>query len=901
MNNDMPNAIKRLGLPVLFVFCLLLAPALASNASRNHTPDPSWTFHTSFNDRPRRIIDTPDAVWLFCFQQPYFGPNSNGKATYNNGFVFVNGGLFRLDKANPEAGWQDMAKQVTFSGLDMRLLTVDPLNGDIAVAYEDGGIDLVTASGRTYYFDDLKDSAMPYAQQCNSLAFDTSSRTLWAATGQGWISIDANARKVIRTADWDKKVQDVRPLGSRTVAIIDSRICVAAPGTDTRRIQAFADVATLNDGISGKPSVLMPLTESHFAYVSSNGVIYLASLDDNSGTWKRTQLANMSGCTETDVTKIVATNLDHTCLQTRDGWYVATASKACFISRGADASSAPSAKTVNLPSGLRFYSSSWDGSSFWLYKHPGKIVNYDYDGSAWSACKSETRPDCPLMAGDMYFLHSPKHGLISMNYEGGNQIGNNSQRFGPSPALYKDGKWRNICSLYNPPYIADGNVVLTNNLYTSSVFRFPVSDPVGISIDPVNPDIVHVGSYWDGTASINMEDPRRMPVICSTTGNFHREWPFFNAFWAGTWAANSTMRVLGTDDEDNLWFMRSANYEPNSNESSYWLYWWTPEARRQALEESDPSKCGEWNSIRVDIGYQPGYYCYGYMCMHPANKGKFIMMPNEANRTYDRRRLIIYDTRNTPADTSDDTLVWGDQWLLEPDGGTDKLHYANSFTEDPVTGEIYIFTTYETYVIDPSRPLDGNRIRVRTLALPSDEGRTKALSPLPASAGCIDPYGRLWIASSTSGVIGLSADRKKVIAHYHTGNSPLPDDVVRGIGWNPETESLFVSTLLGIVEIKVDDAMQAVGNSPAAMRAFPETVTGNFTGTVAIHNVPPHAVLAVTDRDGRMVAPLPAPESGTTHWDLTDSEGRLVPTGTYRIGDVLDQADVRQITITVNR
>ncbi len=61
-----------------------------------------------------------------------------------------------------------------------------------------------------------------------------------------------------------------------------------------------------------------------------------------------------------------------------------------------------------------------------------------------------------------------------------------------------------------------------------------------------------------------------------------------------------------------------------------------------------------------------------------------------------------------------------------------------------------------------------------------------------------DEYNRAWIGTQSDGIIGLSADRKNIIAHYTTKEFPLPHDRVMHLGWNPEDKTLWISTHDGI-------------------------------------------------------------------------------------------------------
>lgn len=882
--------------PALSAACAILL-SISAAASSPHGGHPDWTLHTSFENLPRRIVETPKSVYQFGHQTPYYATG------YNKLYTVLTGGIFKYDKANPAAGLQDLAATVPFSGTDMMCFNVDPQSEAMCVAYTDGGIDVVRPNGKLQYLDVLKRREGPRATQVNNVSFQPGGNAAWVSTAQGFLKIDPANAEVTADALWTSQVQDIASVGEATAAVIDGTLRIAPAGKDITRLDSYVAATGLPSNFSGAPQLLMPLDDNHFGIVSTGGSIALATLKDGKWTFKLlvTDTAILQPYNK-DVSRIACHRLDHTVQQTATGWYVSSAAKAYLLDRGADSSAEPVFATQTLATGNTMYSSSWDKVSFWFYRERGRLVNMSYNGSAWSGFNATLRVTGPMMARDMAFMYSPEHGLIMVNQETGPVTPYNYHRFGPKPIAFKNSQWHRLDALTNQPYILEqpGSEAMATN-FNKGDFRFPVTDPVGACLDPVNPDILHIGSYWDGAAAMNIDDPRKLPIISSGPNNWHKDWPYLDTFENGTWSNYQGIYMLGGDSQGNVWALRNGNYSGTDPKSTVYLCYWTPEARLAGIEAQDPSLCSKWKEIKVNMGYNSGFYISGYICRHPANEGLFIICPATGTDSSGQRHIYIYDTNNTPGDTSDDSIK--DVMYFSVDGisATMGMNYMTQVLEDPATGEVVFMNATDTFIFNPRDPVVNNSLKAKTLIVPTESGFNRLFTPLYANAGCYDSYGRLWIGTNGYGVVGISADRSKLIAAYSTDNSPLPSDKVYGMGWNPDTNSLFISTDSGIAEVRVDSQIANAEISEEAPVAVPGYVTSEFTGTVAIHNVPEGTLLRVTDHNGRETAVLPVPECGVTHWNLLDSEGRMVPTGRYTVSDCLPHGKFIPITIPVTR
>ncbi|MDE7403369.1 MAG: hypothetical protein K2M87_08170 [Muribaculaceae bacterium] len=881
----------------LAIGATIMFQPVAAIASSPSKLDSNWTLHTAFDESARKVIDTPDAVYFFVYQHPYYKNLNYGKEVMKE-YSNPSTGIFRVDKNTPGAKIEDIGREINLSGRDVLMLEINPYTGLMAAAYPDGGIDIISAERNVTYFDALKHRSMPFAFQINNIHLDNSTNKLWVACGNGYLRIDTKKLNIDINADWDSSVKSIVESGNTVFAIIDGVLNEYVAGLDLHRRDAFKPMTGAMTGVTGNPTRILPYGNDMIVYLTEQGEIVLATR--TSTGWSTTMLAKDSALLQpvSDSSVVLVDRTDHGPVQTSKGWWIGGNQVAYSIE--ADENGVPGVHKIQN-SNLTRYSSSWDYNYLWTYRPRGRFSKFAFPDYTVTDLIENHRPDwMPEMCGAMMFEYSPKHGLIAVNYEGGAEIKNPNNKFGSHPCAYKNGQWRRLSSFYNPPYIIDTNPTLAAD-YNAKAVRFPCSDPTGISLDPINDDILHISSCWDGVASINIADPRKLPVISTSKTNYHSLWPFHTdaSLWAGTWNNSSNMKMLGVDDDDNLWMLRCGSLKSGIT-TNYYLYFWPAEARRAALENSDPTLAGDWHSIEIPLGHTLGFHALGYMCKHPRNKGLFIITP-QGQDINGLRSIYVYDTKNTPYDTSDDTIEKFQRIESAVTGAAEAFNYTHDFAEDPVTGEVILATGSDVLIFDPRAEVVDTKMPGKMLTFDSIDGFEQLPTPMPARSVCFDEYNRLWIGSSDAGVICVSPDRSKVMAHYTTDNSPLPSNEIVGIGWNPDTKSIFVSTRVGIAEVRADEHIAAARTDSTSAFAYPAEVGPDFAGIVAIHNVPDDARLTVIDHNGEVITMLDAAKGGITHWDLTDRNNKMVPTGSYTIKESRTQSHMLPIRLNVVR
>ncbi len=875
---------------IIATICLL-AIAPVAQASRPVAADPNWIFHSSFDNMPRKIIDTPDAVYFFVHQRYY------NTTMYNAYFSVPTGAIFKLDKNNTGAGLQDLHKTIPFSGTDMRFFDVDPETGLMVIAYTDGGIDLITRDGKVTYISDIKNRTFPGSWVINSISFDPTSHNVWIGTGAGFIHISSSTLAPVQSPEWDEAVSDICPVGQKVIAIIGNTICEAPAGTNIARRESYTPIAGVTTAV---PSRLMPLSANHFAYLTTNGSIQLATLAN--GKWTRKQLLAATSTMLQAANSSVADRLEHAVGRTANGYYISGLRTAYLISRPADDSAAPVYTKVTLPTDATLYSASYNTTDYWYYRDRGQFVNLRAaTASTWSAPTAIYQTAAPLSCKDMTFVYSPVAGFIAVNNDTDQRSGDGSEKFPTLPAAYRNGKWVNLSPVYNTPYLIEEHPEYAAT-YKSLLNRFPQRDPRGFCIDPLFPEIAHMGSTWYGLTAINLLDPKKYPIMNVTPGDNLAKLPARTEIPKSTWGTNTSLSCAGFDADNILWMIRSNAVSPDyAQKTNYTLFYWTPEARRETLLNSDPALGDKWKTIELKSNLCGEFWIWSQALVHPSNRNKLAFAVHGSLSDGSGRPVFIFDHNGTLDDTSDDKLVRFSKYIM-PDGEICGMGYMNDLIEDPNTGDIVACTYGGTFIFNPNTPLVNGYMPAEMISVESDFGSGyDFLSPFAASTACFDEYGRLWIAGNAGGVIGMSRDRKEVIAHFTTANSPLPSNYIYGIGWNPETKSLFISTDMGIAEVLVDNKLYNVSAGPQSPFLTPTQVAPDYSGTIAIHSLPAGVSLKVTDKNGLTVTTLPTPEHGVTYWNLLDNAGNRVPTGKYTVTDATGTFSVTPMTVVVTQ
>jgi hypothetical protein len=144
----------------------------------------------------------------------------------------------------------------------------------------------------------------------------------------------------------------------------------------------------------------------------------------------------------------------------------------------------------------------------------------------------------------------------------------------------------------------------------------------------------------------------------------------------------------------------------------------------------------------------------------------------------------------------------------------------------------------------------------------------------------IDGANRKWFGTR-NGIFVQSPDGVTAIDRFDTKNSPLLDNRVDELSFNPETGEMFIVTRGGIQSVKTFTT--GGGRSFSSnVYAYPNPVTPGYTGPIAIKGLMRDSNVKITDMNGRLVYETKA-LGGQAIWDGNDYNGVRASTGVYLV------------------
>lgn len=826
MTADDKNAVSHRGramrklrdfLGAIIALILLSAASICTYAEQ-------WRLHPSFDGQIISICDTPDFVYFLGAKQQY---------EYNSNYAGVlHGILFRYDKQNDELVY--LNSQNLLSGNTVKAIAYNYYDKCLAIAYDDGTIDLLYDSGYKKPIYGLKAADSSLDKIINDFTFDVKSRKIYAASNFGYLIINSNQGEIETSRVFGKKFNSVAKHNDLLILAAEDGLYYGDPNEFN-----LSNFKKMLDG-----EFVQGLTEvgGHLFFVTRKANdLMLHRMDFENG---EPSIATISGDSETSFHR------------GNNSLVTTTASKIRHIDQYG------SYKIYSLPDGYYgSYAASNDGKSFWMTSRRNGFSNLKISGTdgQWTMLKDRFFPNTSSAFQCTALQYHPEYGMLVRNH--GYEYPFTTNTVITTYDLisgYKDMNWSRLSTTYK-----------------GSFPGLTIDSPFGIAIDPNNSDHVYCGSELSGMLRLDLKNPENS-IHFSKASDFlgGNGQPGFVVVVPdnpeGTWAQQCVFAAPGFDSYGNMW-TSYVNPEPQQNVSSYTELWvWPPAARAATTSYKNVQGFQKIKINDVVTGNHPVVY----PLKTSANKNIVLHHGNTVDAP-----MIILDHNGTIENRSDDRMVKMKS-ITDQDGERVLFAWAYALYEDPMTGLVWVCGGKGIFTFNPVEALN-DPTTVRRIKVARNDGTNLAdylLDGVEVVAITADPSGRKWFGTIGAGLVCTSADGRQILATYTRDNSELPGDDVYGIAYNPSNGSMMISTDNGLCELFIDGSSEG-GSSD--VKVYPNPVRPDYYGYVNIEGLPQDAMVKIVDASGNLIKELGQSFNGSIQWDATNMAAKRVFAGVY--------------------
>lgn len=889
----------------------------------------SWEFHPGYNiANPRSHGTNPNHTvrmmegaryTYFLIQQRSFAVNPAGKNAYGSATI-PSAVLYRADNslsqsADAPALMEPVCKLPGAGGIVVQEAEYDLATGTLAVVYQTGVIDLISDNGEIVTINDFKSRKIPGVNnKVNAITFSKDGREIYFATTFGFFVVDREKGAVNDLVISPKSVGIVTRLGNHLLAGIDGQTLIAPLKEGLKDIEAFKPLAIDESAsVYGAPSATADNIATPKFIACNNGILRQSSynyvIDDNnfvafiknpsqnqygiyvvnhsdSGSW-RVLMANTPWFPSTGADFWYGRPFIGHMGEWQKGYRATTAATSYYwdgsvvpnfdhsnpysdyMSRARKTITHETAKDeagkniVGYPYNYSQMMVSYDAENFWFYSVFSGWYRRHYDAKAntWSDLTALSHPDGPTVSLTDNFAYSSDHGMIIRQF-GQSRTISTGVREPDNLMIRKNGEWKNYGLSESYPEVSTGLI-----------------DPKGIAVDPNNNKYFWSGSAVCGLVRRNFEDPKDvmfLGVDCENSNN-NKLPGFVSAFPVQqTWLGYCSVDDPKFDVDGNLWFV----YNDFDRARPLLGYWSASDIAASANAGKDASTYKPFSLFEVPE--------YG-----PFNPNKVLPAANEASRGY-----VVFDIGDQLSPTvfiaktegSGRDLKLADikefTNIVDEEGTPIRLAYHTALKADPNTGRVWGGFNEGIYWFNPKEIYEGtgnfHNVKFTTTGS-ADRPNAHPFKAVMIESLEFDSFGRVWVGTEGAGVYCLSSDGSEMLGHFTSANAPMESDNIYGLGWNRDTNSLFVSTEEGLFEFTPYEF--ATSADPSQIKIYPSAVTPDFNGYVSISGVPASVAVSLLDASGAEVCRMPASVSGTLQWDGRGADGKRVATGRYTFAD----------------
>lgn len=352
-----------------------------------------------------------------------------------------------------------------------------------------------------------------------------------------------------------------------------------------------------------------------------------------------------------------------------------------------------------------------------------------------------------------------------------------------------------------------------------------------ITAHPRDP-VVYIGSFWAGLVAYNREEES---FVLYNNSNSPLTEP------VGDNPDRVKISGMTFDKDNNLWLSNFGTNKP--------VAVLTPE--------------GNWHNFEIpgdtritDMEFDE--YGYLWIVVGSTNGGVIVLDPGES----------IPDPGDSPAPI-----------LKNTNNSEMPSNIVNCIARD-IDGGMWVGTAAGVILFECGsgifdNPCDGNKPKVLQDSIAAFLLETEDVLSI-----AVDGANRKWFGTR-NGIFVQSENGEVQVAHFNTENSPLFDNIVKVLEYNPENGEMFIATNKGLQSYRTRST-GAKSVHASSVYAFPNPVRPEHTGVIAIKGLARDAEVKITDISGKLVYQTEA-LGGQAIWDGRDLHGMEVTGGVYLV------------------
>lgn len=788
-------------------------------------------------------------------QFPVFGDIDEILETPHYVYYVTGGFLYSYDKDNDETRVYDTTNEL--SDVKVSKIVFNDEKNYLLVVYANSNIDLLYHDGRRVNLPDIKDANLNMSKTVNDVKFYGD--LIYVATNFGLVIYDETRHEVKESGIYNQNIAGVAVFPNHcliTTEVSDEigRFLAIPRSQRINNINNFTPAGDYNYPVTE----LRMLDASKGTMVSTNrGHIRTFSFNDATG-----KAAVHYPGKYTTITRLIP-GKDAVFFVEKGVLYRVSADETitqeCVI---------PSALSADLLATLNGASSIWAGGREGVgqYKVDGSnltVLSDRFNGGSDRTTFGEICNIYPTSDGRGFYV-------INKGITYSHPIGNDNP-----------GNRRTFCNLITT---RGGNYHIDD---VTPYGIIPLSDPAQSQVrahgpyiygpsfvveDPDDTSRLYFGSLYDGVYVL--KDGKQI-------GQYNENSPIVKyANWA--WGPDEA----AVDSEGNLWVVSFIS-EAELNALTI-----LPADKRR----KDPSTVTAQDWVVPNLGHYLKFYDYDLLICRKSNMA-FMADAQEGGA------IVAYNNGGTVSNLSDDSYAILDH-MIDQDGKAFSPAQTICFVEDQ-RGRVWVGTSQG--VIEITNPLKATQpdFRINRLKVPRNDGSNLAdylLESEEIRDIVVDNSNRKWIATRASGLYLVSENGDEILANYTTDNSPLTSNTITTLYADPNSNSIFVGTLNGLLEFS--STSSPARDDYSDVYAYPNPLTPDYTGWVTISGLMENSLVKIMDSGMHLVYQTTS-EGGMARWDGCTMQGSRVKSGVYYVlassaSDTSSQGDVVTKILVVN-